>query len=210
MRKIKPRWDGSSIIQANTDIDLVVPSDPVWNYVSFSNHPEIKEKNYNNYGKWLLFVPDEIFVETFRELAKLAASMQLTGSFKASGGNDDGKAHVFCIYCPDYWNIPFVRKIADTLLKHGFIERFGYKYRDGTKAIYFKTDETTYYKSRALGEHLTLFRYTDKGELFVKEFDENENPSWKLVTTDDSDVVKNFNAHLMGLVYSEEGEDLDR
>ena len=207
-RKIKPRWEEHPVIQSDTDIDNFIPPDPIWNYVAFSNHPSIKKKDFNNNGKWLLFVPDKVFVETFRELAKLAAGMCLTDSFKASGNGDGRKEHVFCIYCPNYLDISFVRKIADVLLQHGFIERFGYQYRDGTKAIFFKTDETTDYKSRALGEHLTLFRYTNKGELHVKEFDENGNYSWKLVTSNDPNVVNNFSGYLASLVFSGEDEDL--
>ena len=207
MRKVKPRWTESSVIQAGTDFENFIPPDPGWNYVSLSNHPEITRVNLHSVGKWLLFVPDDVFVDTFRELAKLAAEMRLTDEFKASGDTDERKTHVFCIYCPDYWNVSFVRKIAEVLLKHGFIERFGYRYKDGTKAIFFKTDDTTRYKSHALGEHLTLFKYTDKGELHVKEFDEGGGYFWKLVTTNNPDVVKNFGDHLASLIYS--GEDWD-
>ena len=206
MRKIKPRWDEDSIVQANTDIDRVMPSDPVWNYVSLSNHPECKEVEDNDGGKWLLFVPDEIFVQTFRELAKMAANFELTYSFKASG--EEGSKHVFCIYCQDYRNIRFIRKVAETLLNRGFVERFGYQYRDGTKAIFFKSNETTHYKSNALGEHLTLFRYNDKKELHVKEFNDDDQFSWRLVVDEDPTVVDNFENHQLVLTFKED-DDLD-
>jgi hypothetical protein len=196
MKKIKPIWELHSVIQENTDIDSFIPPNPGWNHISLSNHPQCKDTSSGYNGKWLIFVPNDAFIDVFREIAKMATKMELTGSLKASGSAENGREHVFCIYCPDYRKIAFVRKIAQTLKAYGFIERFGYRYSDKSKAIFFKTDNATHYKSRAAGEALTLFRFTENKELSVKEFDERRNPSWRLLVGNDSKVVKNFETHL--------------
>ena len=76
---------------------------------------------------------------------------------------------------------------------------YGYRYRDDTKALFFKTDATTHYKSEARGESLTLFKIDNNRHLYVKEFN-NGRPSWKLVENDnDPNIVENFESHLMDL-----------
>ncbi len=199
MRKIKPIWESDSVIQEDTNIDSFIPPHPEWNYVSLSNHPECKNTSDEKNGKWLIFVSDEVFIETFREVARMAKEMKLTDSFKARGSDIEGNEHVFCIYCPDYTNISFVKKIGKVLLEHKFIDRFGYKYKDGTKALFFKTDEATRFMSKSLGKSLTLFKYTDRDEFFVKEFDKYGKAMWELANSDNPQIVENFEAYLFSL-----------
>lgn len=189
----KSIFDEHSVINENTDLESFIPPNPGWNYVSLKKHPE--DFYVNSYcGKWLLFVPTNEFVETFRELAKLAKEFKLTHAFKASGRPENG-THVFCIYCGNYKEIEFVGKIAKTLLEEGFVDRFGYKYRSGSKAIFFKTDETTHYKSDSKGESLSLFKFHDDYSFFVKKFF-NGKPSWEQITSLDSEIVDSFEEHL--------------
>ena len=200
----KTVFNPDSVIQYNTNIDRFAPPYAGWNYVRILNHPEDpNEYNMGRCGKWLLFVPNKDFIDVFRKIAKLAKELKLTHCFKASGSPSEKGEHVFCIYCSDCSNISFVRKIANVLLINGFLDRYGYQYRDGTKALYFKTDSATEYKSESRGQSLTLFRFTDKKELFVKEFYDGK-PSWKLITNDaDSSVIENFEIYLTTLEMNE-------
>jgi len=201
------QFDEDSVIQKNTDLDSFVPPYPGWNYVRVLNNPEDKDPylyikecpNTINVGKWLLFTPNKDFVKVFRKAAKLAKDFKLTHCFKASGRPSENGEHVFCIYCGDYKNISFVRQIGNTLIDEGLLMEYGYKYRDGTKALFFKTDATTHYKSEARGESLTLFKIDNNRHLYIKEFNIGR-PSWKLVEKDnDSSIVENFESHLMDL-----------
>ena len=188
-----------SVVQSIDEINNFIPPYPGWNYVEVDNHPLDSPYSFNYTGKWLLFVPNSDFVEIFRRLAKLTSAMKLTRTFKASGLNEDNKDHVFCVYCNSN-DITFVRTIAETLDKEGYIEKYGYKYRNGSKAIFFKTDETTHYKSSAMGMSLTLFRFNTKKEFFVKVFNE-KLPEWKLVDKNEKDVkiIDNFRSYLNSL-----------
>lgn len=208
--KIKDTVFGEdSVIQKNTDIDNFIPPNPGWNYIRILNHPFSKVDYHSNYyGKWLLFVPNMEFISVFRQIAKLAVQMKLTASLKASG-TPERNEHVFCIYCENYKDISFVRKIADVLLSEGLLMRYGYQYGDGTKALFFKTDAATHYKSRAIGQSLTLFKFTDRKELYVKEF-HSGNPSWKLVMNDtDSNITYSFEQHLIDLEIKDAGIVMD-
>ena len=195
----KKLFDSDSVIDENTNIDYFIPPNQGWNYIRLLDHPEdyFENKRNDTCGKWLIFVPDNDFINVFRKLAKLTKELQLTSCFKASGKKDDRGLHVFCVYCMNYRNIKFIRKIAEVLLKEGFLIKYGYKYKnDNTYALFFKTDETTHYKSKASGEHLTLFRYTNINQLFVKEFI-NDKPNWKLVEYDEEKgLTENFEMHL--------------
>lgn len=200
----KAKFDSDSVIQEDTDIGTFIPPNPGWNYVTILNHPIDKDPYHNitegahiiKYGKWLLFVPNKDFLKVFRKVAKLTKKFKLTLCFKASGSRDEKGEHVFCIYCGDYTNISFVRKIANVLVDEGFLEMHGYQYRDGTKALFFKTDEATHHQSKSAGQSLTLYKINNKKELFVKEFN-NGKPSWKLVIKDDDPtIVKNFEFYL--------------
>lgn len=199
MVKTSVIFTGRSVVKRIDEIDNVLPSNPGWNYVDLFEHPLDLPYSSKYTGKWLLFIPNKDFIKVFRHLAKLSSEMKLTRTFKAAGGDEDGKEHVFCIYC-NSTNIPFIRTIAETLNCEGYIEKYGYKYRDGSKAIFFKTDEATHYKSHSAGESLTLFRYNTKGELFVKEFNSNR-PEWKLLEKSDTDpsVISNFHLYLESL-----------
>lgn len=201
------QFDEDSVIQKNTNIDKFVPPYPGWNYVRILNHPEDNDPYFYiqdgvgkmNSGKWLLFTPNKDFVNVFRKIAKLAKEFKLTHCFKASGEPSENGEHVFCIYSGNYRNLSFVRKIGNELIDGGFLMEYGYQYRDGTKALYFKTDDATHYKSQARGESLTLFKIDNSRNLYVKEFN-NGKPSWKLVENDnDLSIVDNFEFHLMSL-----------
>ncbi len=176
-----------SVIDEETDLDSFVPPHIGWNYVRLLRHPE-DNKEYSHYycGKWLLFVPDSDFISVFRTLAKLTKDFNLTHCFKASGSSERG-SHVFCIYCLDCTDIVFIRKIAVLLKALGFLDKYGYRYKGGMSAIFFKTDEATHYKSKSLGSSITLYRYTSKDELSIKEF-VNMKPRWKNV--ENQNVVK--------------------
>ena len=201
-------FDSSSVINNKTDIDNFIPPNPGWNYVRIKNNPEDPDKHTGFCGKWLLFIPNREFISVFRKIAKLAKELKLTHCFKASGSPGRGGEHVFCIYCSDYRQIYFVRKIAETLLSGKFLEKYSYTYKDGTKAIYFKTDNATHYKSNARGLSLTLFKFTNQKELFVKEFHDGK-PTWKLVTNDNNQrIADNFENHLMMLEINETDVDL--
>jgi|SRR3989344_6169666 len=193
-------FEEDSVVQHDTDIDAFVPPHPGWNYVSITNHPKDKYIYERDVcGKWLIFVPTEEFVWAFRELAKLAKSLRLTHSFKASGRPAENGEHVFCVYCGNSSKTSFVRQIADTLTDEGFLDKYGFQYRNGTKALFYKTDTATHYKSQARGMSLTLYRFTDKKELFVKEFNDG-TPNWRLVTSDENpSIMDSFNMHLSSL-----------
>ncbi|MFA5888086.1 MAG: hypothetical protein WC852_05245 [Candidatus Nanoarchaeia archaeon] len=198
-------FGSDSVVQSDTNIDQFVPPNRGWNFVRILNHPEdsgdyIRDKC----GKWLLFVPNKDFIDLFRKLAKLTKELKLTHCFKASGSPSERGEHVFCIYCSDCSNISFVRKIANVLLSNGLLDEYGYRYWDGIKALFFKTDSATDYKSQSMGESLTLFKFTNKNELFVKKFD-NMKPRWELIVNDnDSSIIENFEEHLILLEMSEE------
>ena len=208
--KGKKIFDSDSVIDEKTNIDQFIPPYPGWNYVRLLQHPEDRfnyQYNIDTCGKWLVFVPAQEFVEVFRKLCKLAKEFKLTHCFKASGEPGKGDMHVFCIYCSDYHNFSFVRKIGNTLLTEGILDKYGYKYRDGTRALFFKTDNTTHYKSNAFGESLTLFRFTNKRELYIKEFFDNK-PGWKIVIDDNQrDLTENFEMHLETLEIGDENFD---
>ena len=193
-----------SVVQRTDEIDRIIPPHLGWNYVDLAHHPLDSPYSDEYTGKWLLFVPNSDFIKVFRRLAQLTAEMKLTRTFKASGSENDGKKHVFCIYCNSA-NIPFVRTIAETLNNERYIDKYGYKYRDGSKAIYFKTDEATHYESRSLGKSLTLFRYNTRKELSVKEFNQN-GPEWKLLSKheNDSTVLENFRSYLNSLSFPDD------
>lgn len=193
-----------SVVQRTDEIDRIIPPHLGWNYVDLAHHPLDSPYSDEYTGKWLLFVPNSDFIKVFRRLAQLTAEMKLTRRFKASGSENDGKEHVFCIYCNSA-NIPFVRTIADTLNNERYIDKYGYKYRDGSKAIFFKTDEATHYKSSSLGESLTLFKYTTGKELFVKEFNTN-GPKWKFLDKSNNDpaVLDNFRSYLESLSFTDD------
>jgi len=175
--KPKVKWADDSVVQADTDLDTFIPPHQGWNYVTIENYLDWGD-SYES-GKWLLFVPDKQFVDAFRHLARLAGELKLGHSFKAMGRTE--KDHPFCLYCPSYRDVPFIRKVAECLLKEGFIDSFGYLDRDGIRNIYFKPDEATSYKSRGVGESLTIFRFNNRNELYIKQFDEDFKPSWKFV-----------------------------
>jgi len=191
-----------SVINGKTDLERFIPPNPGWNYVRISNHPEDCFVQ-GLCGKWLLFTPKNHYVETFRKLSKLMIENKLTHCFKASGSEENG-FHVFCIYCGNYQNIKFVKKIAKVLLDEGLINNFGYLYKNGVKAIYFKTDNATHYKSRSKGQSLTLFKFEDTGSFFVKRF-EGSKPLWESVNSLDPNITENFEDHLDSL----EMEDLE-
>jgi len=200
-------FDEDSVIQNSTNIEKFIPPYPGWNYVKVLNHPEdpdpfhnIKEGVYkNNVGKWLLFIPNQDFFEVFRQIAKLAKQFKLTHCFKASGEPTEKGEHVFCIYCGDYTKIAFVRKIGNVLINEGLLDKYGWTYRNGGKALFFKTDSATEYMSISRGKSLTLFKINNDKELYVKEFTDGK-PSWKLITNDDdSNIVNSFEMHLTTL-----------
>ena len=199
MVNIHVKFTGLSVVQSIDEIDNFIPQNPEWNYVQVVDHP-LDSSYYPEFtGKWLLFVPDSDFIAVFRRLAKLTAEMKLTGSFKAAGRSNEEGSHVFCVYCNSA-DIPFVRTIAETLDNEGYIEKYGFEYRDGSKAIFFKTDEATHYENRSLGKSLTLFRYNRRKELSVKEFNQNV-PHWKLLDKRENDpsVLDNFRYYLISL-----------
>ena len=199
MVKTPVKFSEHSVVQRIDEIENFIPPNPGWNYVDVLDHPCDSHYSHQYTGKWLLFTPNSDFIAVFRRLAKLTAEMKLTGTFKASGANENNRDHVFCIYCNSV-DIPFVRTIAETLNQEGLIENYGYKYRDGSKAIYFKTDEATHYESQSRGKSLTLFRYNTRKELSVKEFNKN-GPEWKLLDKNDNDssVLENFRWYLESL-----------
>ena len=190
-------FDSYSEVQDNTNIDFFIPPNPGWNYVRLISHPEDNNKKYEyNCGKWLLFVPESEFNNVFRTLAKLVKEYKLTSCFKASGEPDQKGLHVFCIYCTDCSNISFVRKIAELLNSLGYVKLYGYKYQNGISAIFFKTDSATEYMSHSRGKSLTLFKYEENKQLYVKEFN-GFKPSWKLVIGDtDKKIIENFQDYL--------------
>ena len=204
MGKIHVKFTELSVVQSIDEIDRFIPPNPGWNYVQVAGHPLDSPYSPEYTGKWLLFVPNSDFIAVFRRLAELTAEMKFTGTFKASGHSENEGDHVFCIYCNSA-DIPFVRTIAETLNNEGYIEKYGYKYRDGSKAIYFKTDEATHYESRSLGKSLTLFRYNTRKELSVKEFNQN-GPEWKLLSKheNDSTVLENFRSYLNSLSFPDD------
>lgn len=194
-------FDSDSVVKESTNIDVFIPPNPGWNFVRLLHHPEDNSEYHPAYcGKWLLFVPDEDFVSVFRTLAKLTRDYNLTQCFKASGRPDNKNLHVFCIYCLDCKDFPFVKKIANKLNNLGFIKKYGYTYRGGQSAIFFKTDGATHYKSRSRGSSLTLFRYMEDDKLYVKRFNQGI-PSWVLVKKNEAWLVEEFimNLQCMGL-----------
>lgn len=197
---VKVVFHPDSVIQTDTEVESFVPPYLGWNDVKILNHLEDPDESYTGLcGKWMLFVLHQDFINVFREIAGLTKEMKLTHHFKAFGVPNERKKHVFCIYCSDYSNISFVRKIANVLLSEGLLAKYGYPYKDGTKALFFKTNSATEHKSRSIGQFLTLFKFTDKKELFVKEF-QNKKPKWKLVTNDkDSSIISNFEMYLATL-----------
>ena len=201
MVKNPVKFTERSVVQGIDEIENVIPPYPGWNFVEVMGHPLDSPYSHQYTGKWLLFTPNSDFITVFRRLAKLTSELKLTGTYKASGRNEDNRDHVFCIYC-NSTDIPFVRTIAETLNQEGYIEKYGYKYRDGSKAIYFKTDEATHYESPSLGKSLTLFRYNTRMELSVKEFNEN-GPEWKLLGESEKDpsVIVNFRWYLESLQF---------
>ena len=186
-------FNETSVIDEKTDIPSFIPPNRGWNYVSLREHPNDTHIR-GNCGKWLLFVPPEDFIDTFRLLSTLAKEFELTHCFKASGAPERG-THVFCIYCGNYKDIAFVKKTARLLLEIGLLKKFGYKYSGGSSAIFFKTDETTHYSSDARGQSLTLFKFHEEGQLFVKKFI-RESPKWELVNSFDSKITENFEDYL--------------
>jgi hypothetical protein len=204
MGKIHVKFNGRSVVQDVDEIDSFIPPNPGWNYVEVQDHPLDTPYSHEYTGKWLLFVPDSDFITVFRRLAKLTAGLELTRSFKAAGLSEKDGNHVFCVYCNSA-DIPFVRKIAETLDNEGYLEKYGYKYRDGSKAVYFKTEEATHYESRSRGMSLTLFRYNTRKELSVKEFNKN-GPEWKPLDKheNDSTIIDNFRSYLDYLSFSED------
>ena len=65
-----------------------------------------------------------------------------------------------------------------------------------TGTIFFKTDQTTHFRSRARGLSLTLFRFSDGRNLWVKEF-HNEKTKWVFVRNDrEESITQNFEFHL--------------
>jgi hypothetical protein len=185
-------FDSDSVIQEDTDIDSFRPPYPGWNYVRLLYHPDDNlEYNEAYCGKWLLFVPDEEFLQVFRSLCKLVKDFNLTHCFKASGTPDEKGLHVFCVYCSDCRDFKFVKKIAKQFNDLGFLKKYGYTYRDGHSAIYFKTDGATHYKSMSRGSSITLFRYMDDNKLYIKKF-EYSKPSWILVDDSNPELVDEF------------------
>ena len=158
-------------------------------------------------GKWMLFIPNTDFIEVFRKVAKLTINLELTNSFKANGGTE--KEHVFCIYCKNYKEIKFVRKIAMKLWKEGFIDKYGVKYKDGTRAIFFKPDEATdRWLYSDTGDSGTLYKFTNDGKLFFKEYDHDYKPHWTLVEDDNNvEILDNYETYIgykdekRGMVY---------
>ena len=195
--KVRTIFNEHSVIQTVKQLDTFIPPNNGWNYVMVENDLNDKsgERSFafeDTTGKWMLFIPDADFIKVFRGVARLAANLELTNSFKASGGRE--KSHVFCIYCRNFKNIKFVRKIAKIIMDSGFIDNYGVKYKDGTRAIFFKPDDATrgnFYSES--GNSMTLYKFTNKAELFFKEFDQDYNPHWSLVEDDNNlEVLDNY------------------
>lgn len=149
----------------------------------FENTKTLEGRFKNEFvGKWIFFVPEEDVESVEDRIEELFQECKLGFSYKIEPpqGKHSGYITLVCLYLRNYKEMAHVIAVAEVLLSEGFIEKYGVRHKDESRAIYFKPNIATDIASVGKGKNLTLYKYTTNHELFVKAR-VNGKMDWKKV-----------------------------
>jgi hypothetical protein len=110
---------------------------------------QVTKKSNDNYGKWLIFVPEKEVDSVWEKIRVNTESGKLGIASKVSTAFDDGvfptTTRVICVYTYDFNDKVDVLRVRERLLKIGFADRLNYKTDEQSIAgVYGEEEKNSY------------------------------------------------------------------